>query len=350
MRSPRKAIGLWLVVVAGLGSTVSAAEPTAAGVWKTDFTQAQAEAQKLDRPILLHFYAEWCVPCRDMDRESLRSPELLRMLQAGYVAVKVDLERQPELGQRFKVVSMPTDIVISPDGRVLSQVVGYQKKDEYLTTITRIEAKYAEGRKVHVARTVTSAPPANPPEIIAATPPSKPAAPPLPETPLSAQSLPPQPVDAPQESPAVAAKPSSPADVVPEKPVAERATEKRPPELALDGYCPVTLFTTRSWRPGMKEISYEHQGQLFHFASEKQLDSFKADPSRFAPRLLGCDPVVLSETNIAVPGTTRFGAYFEGELYLFESAATRNRFRGNPVSYTRTKHVLKPDDVQRRRG
>ena len=42
-----------------------------------------------------------------------------------------------------------------------------------------------------------------------------------------------------------------------------------------------------------------------------------------APRLIGCDPVVFSETERAIPGSTRFGAYFEGDLFLFVSSATR---------------------------
>jgi hypothetical protein len=36
-------------------------------------------------------------------------------------------------------------------------------------------------------------------------------------------------------------------------------------QVAMDGYCPVTLRTTRTWTAGDKEISLEHDGQMFYF-------------------------------------------------------------------------------------
>jgi YHS domain-containing protein len=62
------------------------------------------------------------------------------------------------------------------------------------------------------------------------------------------------------------------------------------------------------------------------------------------PRLLGCDPVVLYRTDRAMSGSTEFGAYFDGGLYLFTAPETRTEFKEHPMRYTRTRHVLRPDD------
>lgn len=342
MRSAPRAVGGWVAIVAGVLAQAAAccAEPAAGSVWRTDFAQAQADAKKLNRPILIHFYADWCVPCQKMDRETLRSPELLRLLDVGYVAVKINFDRTPDGAQRYKPELLPADIIVGPDGRVLHQSVGYQKKDEYIATVHAAEVKFAATRKapVQIATGPTITPaksgneekkPAKAPDLAAAEPSNKPKLPPLPNDPVSAE---PDLAIAAPETP-----PKLPMDDAPQI------------EVALDGYCPVTLYLTRSWKLGEKDFSTEHQGQVYHFTSAKQQAEFKANPAKYAPKLLGCDPVLLSETNIATPGTTRYGAYYEGELFLFETAATRSRFRSNPVQYTRTKHVLKPDDVQRRR-
>jgi YHS domain-containing protein len=115
----------------------------------------------------------------------------------------------------------------------------------------------------------------------------------------------------------------------------------------MDGYCPVTLRTTRAWKPGSSEIFCEHDGQVFFFTATEKRDEFKANPARYAPRHLGCDPVVLAQSDVAVRGSVKFGAFYEGELYLFESSDSRTKFRKDPARYARLQHALKPEDVQK---
>lgn len=368
MRSPQIVIGMMLVLVA-LAAKLEAAGPASASVWRTDPAQAMADAKRLNRPIVMHFGARWCAPCQKMEHETLKSPELLRILQVGFVAIKIDVEAHPDFQRRFQVENLPTDILLTPDGRVLSRTEGHQSKVDYLATVSRIDARYAASRQ-QVAQ--APAKPAAAPAVPAAKAPIAPAPvaklPPTP-TPVAQAPTPKAPAapvsvaQAPSKAPAAGAT-AAPGEKLPPKPIDPPAlaaaeppakatltkSEHAPASLALDGYCPVTLRTSRTWKPGQKEHACEHQGQIFYFASQKLVQDFKADPNRFAPRLLGCDPVVLSESDLAVLGSTQYGAFYDGELYLFESAETRARFRANPARYSRTKHVLSPTDVKKRRA
>lgn len=344
MRPVSRAVGWWVVLVAQVGAAASACcAAEADSVWRADFAQAHAEAVRLDRPLLVHFYATYCIPCRQMEKDVLKSPEVTRIIEGGYVAVMVDVVKRPDLQARYKVEYLPTDVIVAPNGQVLNFVGSSQKKDQYVANITRVETAFSSKKQTQVAKAAPVISPAKPADI----PSTAPAITPAVSSPASTQvgsnqKLPPLPMDA---FPPEVAKSSTIPDVPPALPV----DDEQAIELALDGYCPVTLFMTRAWKLGQKEFSHEHQGQVYYFSGEKALGEFQANPAKYAPKLLGCDPVVLSESNRAVPGTTRFGAYYESELFLFESAATRSRFRANPVPYTRTKHVLKPDEVERRR-
>ena len=80
-------------------------------------------------------------------------------------------------------------------------------------------------------------------------------------------------------------------------------------------------------------------------ADANELRQFRANPERYAPKLLGCDPVLLNETDRAIAGKIDFGAYFDGELYFFVSAKSRKIFRAKPLRYTRTRHVLRVDHI-----
>jgi thiol-disulfide isomerase/thioredoxin/YHS domain-containing protein len=352
MRSPVFALSVCLSVATGLVSQIAAAELTAASVWKTDFAAAQSEAKKVNRPIVVHFGAKWCGPCRKMEREVLDTPQVLKLLDAGFVAVKLDHDKKANepIFTKYGAKNLPTDLILDSDGKVLVKTEGYETGDrpKYIANITRIDTRYAAER-AKIARTT---PPAETPaEKSTAEKPlvaSENSAPQIsPSKPGKGDKLVPPPSE-PKKIGEVASA-GTPDDVphVDQPPAAAPPVETAQTLLGLDGYCPVTLRTTRSWKSGSTSITFEHEGQTFHFTTADKRDEFKAHPDRYAPRLLGCDPVILAENDLAVRGSVKFGAFYEGELFLFETADSRVKFRKNPGRYSRLQHVVKPEDVKK---
>jgi YHS domain-containing protein len=107
----------------------------------------------------------------------------------------------------------------------------------------------------------------------------------------------------------------------------------------------VTLRLTRTWKEGDEKFTAIHQGLTYHLLGQNELTSFREQPEKFVPRLLGCDPVALTENDLAIPGSTKFGAFYDGNLFLFENADARSKFKKNPQKYIRVRHVLKPEDI-----
>ncbi len=117
-------------------------------------------------------------------------------------------------------------------------------------------------------------------------------------------------------------------------------------QLMIEGYCPVTLSTRREWHKGQATIFSEHNGQRYQFVSEAAREQFRQDPDRYIPQFLGCDPVIVWNTNRAVPGNIEYGAYYDNLLYLFSSAENRALFKKSPDTYLTTKVVLSPDQIE----
>jgi len=300
---------LTLLAVHSLSTTVEAAGP-----WRTDYQRARAEARREGKALLLHFSAVWCGPCRIMERDVLSSSQLAPTLGDKIIAVKIDSDHYPQLTQQLGIQALPSDVFLSPEGKVIKRYSGSQSLNSYLRMISS------------VASTVVL-----PQRVVA----SKPA-----ET----------------EKPNVVVQPKIEREITPkaDNPIGdqfakvdEEIPETIEPMIGLRGFCPVTLWKSREWKAGRKEYSMEYRGVVYHMSSAQTLQEFRDEPKRFAPRLLGCDPVKLVNSNLAVPGDTSYGAFYDGELYLFESDASRRVFKTDPQRFTKVRQVRLPD-VQRR--
>src|SRR5438309_11771106 len=64
---------------------------------------AFALARQENKPVLLDIGAVWCHWCHVMDRESYENEELARIINEGYVAVKVDRDERPDIDARYQM-------------------------------------------------------------------------------------------------------------------------------------------------------------------------------------------------------------------------------------------------------
>jgi thiol:disulfide interchange protein DsbD len=88
--------------------------------WRHDEAGALALARAEGRPVILDFWADWCVACKELDRSAWADPGV-REEAARFVAVKVDgTDGTPEfeaLTAKYGVVGMPTVVFIDEKGR-----------------------------------------------------------------------------------------------------------------------------------------------------------------------------------------------------------------------------------------
>lgn len=265
-------------------------------LWESDLNAAIEKARETKRPLLLHFYASWCGPCRLMDRDVFSSSYVARQLKQDVIAVKVDSDKNPELVKRFGVGNLPSDVFIDADGRVLAKSVGLRGSNEYVSLASKVKTRYTQELELRLLRKSNGR-----------------------ELPPKTNQVVQQEANEPQgESVAIAMK----------------------------GYSPVALRESRKWKKGMEEFVVQYQGMRYFLASAEEQERFREEPSKYVPQLLGCDPVLMWESDRAIPGDTRYGAFYNGELYFFANAENRKIFKVDPGKYARLRHVLDVQDLE----
>lgn len=118
------------------------AEKAASELWVTDFKVAQSRAQKEQKPLLIDFYADWCLPCIEWDKRTFSRAKIRETLANEFVSLKVDCTQNTpmckEMVERYEVIGWPTIIVTDSTGReiagkrIVGEIYGPEKFLEFL--------------------------------------------------------------------------------------------------------------------------------------------------------------------------------------------------------------------------
>lgn len=93
------------------------------------FTTANFNEEVLqsDVPVLVDFWATWCMPCR------MLGPVIDEIAEEanGFKVGKINVDEEPELAAKYNVMSIPT-VMVFKNGKVAASTVGVQSKNALL--------------------------------------------------------------------------------------------------------------------------------------------------------------------------------------------------------------------------
>ncbi len=96
-----------------------------------------------DKPIIIDFYADWCIPCKELDASTFSNPNVIKASKE-YITLKADMTKSlsPEvesLRNKFNIVGVPTVLILNKKGDEVKRITGFVNADEFYKIIKNVD-------------------------------------------------------------------------------------------------------------------------------------------------------------------------------------------------------------------
>lgn len=125
------AISVWGTRVSQAAGDESPAKKFGPIAWTDSLARARKTAAKEHKIVFVDFYADWCGPCIAMLRTTYKDKRVVAHSKK-FIPVLINVDKQPELAQKYKIETIPALIFMDSKGKVLHQDGGYHDADAFL--------------------------------------------------------------------------------------------------------------------------------------------------------------------------------------------------------------------------
>ncbi len=103
-------------------------------------------ADAADKLILLDLTAVWCHACHVMDASTYVDAGVVKLLNAEFIAIKVDVDQHPDIAVRYKRGGWPTTSILLPSGEILFQA-NFLTSEELMEALRASADAYRDNKR-----------------------------------------------------------------------------------------------------------------------------------------------------------------------------------------------------------
>lgn len=106
---------------------------------------AFARAEREQKPILLAVTASWSESCVAMEQSCYRRPDVIALVNAKFIPIRVDSDRRPDINERYNLGGWPTTAFLTPTGEILGGGT-YVPAEELSIVLSRVAEAFRTRR------------------------------------------------------------------------------------------------------------------------------------------------------------------------------------------------------------
>jgi len=145
-----------IVAIAMIAAAVWIGKPEPRESWSLPWQHYSddllVEARDTGKPVVIDFYADWCIPCKELDEVTFKDQRLKKYVDR-FVFLKVDLTQNEDgaswrIRERYGIRGVPTVLFLNPSGEEYPslRLTGFEKPDLFIKRMERAKEIIGKGQ------------------------------------------------------------------------------------------------------------------------------------------------------------------------------------------------------------
>ncbi len=106
--------------------------------WGNNLDSAFAIASKFNKLIMIDFMAEWCPPCKEMDKITFSNTNIIKKSNE-FILVRIDVDKQKNIAEEYNgngrkdgCIGIPNILFIDKEKKIIRHIVGFHNVDQLM--------------------------------------------------------------------------------------------------------------------------------------------------------------------------------------------------------------------------
>ena len=110
--------------------------------WKEFSENALIISKNNTRPVIIDFYADWCIPCKELDHSTFSDPKVVEVSKR-FDTYKADMTHTLSddvemMRTKFKIIGVPTLLILDSKGNEVNRIIGFISAKDFLKYLNKV--------------------------------------------------------------------------------------------------------------------------------------------------------------------------------------------------------------------
>ena len=115
--------------------------------WGNNLHSAFTTASTSDKLIMIDFMAEWCPPCKKMNKETFSNIDIINKSNE-FIPIRIDVDKQKDIAEEYNGnarkyggIGIPNILFLDKENNIIHQIVGFHNVDQLMGVMDSVLMK-----------------------------------------------------------------------------------------------------------------------------------------------------------------------------------------------------------------